>query len=125
MKGILKSLEAAIALITVLGFVIWYFNLQPAQVDLESVDWRLKGLNALKAVDNRNELRKYILANDTTSLQAELSPYFPSTINYTVIVCTTTCPSVSFTTEKVYSVSYFVAGDFGNITSREVMLYVW
>lgn len=125
MKGVLKSLEAVLAILMIIAayLIIWGKGENIPDVDI--VAWRVKGFDALKALDEDNKLATWSLANDTSSIKSELADLLQLGVNYDVVVCTQTCPSVSISSQKTSSVSYFVAGNATNIEPREVVLYLW
>jgi hypothetical protein len=93
--------------------------------DLELVLWKNRGFEALKALDDSNKLSSYVLSNNTEKIQDELSGLLPIGVNYKVLICDQTCPSLKLSSEKVASVSYFVAGNATHVEPREVLLYMW
>lgn len=125
MKGISKNFESVIAILMMATAFLILWGGGEKIPDLEIVVWRSKGFDALKALDENNKLATWALANDTSSIETELISLLPLSINYDVVVCTQTCPSVNISSEKISSVNYFVAGNATNIEPREVVLYMW
>jgi hypothetical protein len=124
MKGVLKSFEALVATLLVLTVYFLLFTREKIP-DLELVLWKNRGFEALKALDDSNKLSSYVLSNNTEKIQDELSGLLPIGVNYKVLICDQSCPSLKVSSEKVASVSYFVAGNATHVEPREVLLYMW
>jgi len=125
MKGILKTFESVVAILTVITAFLILFGAGEKIPDVETVTWKSRGFDALKSLDDESELASWTLANDTSSMKTELASLLPLGINYDVVVCTQTCPSFSISSEKIATVNYFVAGNVTDINPREVVLYLW
>ena len=119
----LKTLEAVIAALMVLIFFAVFFSPQSLP-EFETSIWKIKGFNALKALDESNELRKYVLENNTQEIEKKLQLLLPPTVNYEVVVCEQNC-YVSVESEKLVSVNYFIAGDVNEIEPKQIVLYMW
>ncbi|MEM5773137.1 MAG: hypothetical protein QXL86_02830 [Candidatus Aenigmatarchaeota archaeon] len=125
MKGILKSFEALIAILLVLGVYLALFGAGEKIPELEIVLWKIRGFEALKALDEQNKLASFALANNEEAIESELASLLPIGLDYKVLICEEDCPSFSINSEKVASVSYFIAGNLTNVEPREVLLYIW
>jgi len=124
MKGILKSFEALIAILFILTAYFTLFTGEKVP-DLETVIWKIRGFEALRALDDLNKLANYALANETEKIEGELVENLLLGLNYKVLVCNQTCPSLGISSEKIASVSYFIAGNATHVEPREVLLYIW
>jgi len=118
-------LEVIIGILSVL-IVFAIFFVQRVQLpEFETVSWRTRGFSALKALDNKNELRQYVLANDTDTLKSKLSELLPPSLNYEVVICELQCAAVDIESGKLASVSYTIAGDVNDFRPRQIILYMW
>jgi hypothetical protein len=124
MKGQFKALEASIAAIILISFVAWSLKFTFNAPETESLDLSIKVLRALKVLDENNELRGFVYLNDTKAIEEKLYPYIPKSFNYKVIICDNYC-FYSIESDRVYSVSYFLASNLNNFENREVLVYVW
>lgn len=122
-KGILKTFEAIVAALMVLTFFAVFFYSQSFP-EFETSTWKIKAFNALKALDESNELRKYALENDTQKIEEKLQLLLPPNVNFKVLICEQDCYA-SVEAEKLVTVNYFIAGDVDEIKPRQVVLYVW
>jgi hypothetical protein len=125
MKGLMKSLEAVIAILMMLTFFIYFFRGAEQLPEFETINWQLKGFNSLKTLDKNNQLRQYAIANDTQTIESQLASLLPAETSYKIIICNATCGNPGITSEKLTSVSYFIAGDLANFQPREIVLYMW
>lgn len=123
-KGILQSLEAVIAILMILAFFVIFFVVKEPLPGFETVSWKLKGFNSLKALDDNNELRQYALTNNTLRIKEKLQGLL-SPMNYEIMICSDTCVYPNITAEKLVSVSYLIAGNINSFSPREIVLYLW
>lgn len=122
----MKTLEAVLAVILVLGVFIYFYRGTEQLPEFETINWQLKGFNALKTLDKNNQLRQYAISNDTVTIESELSSLMPAEVTYKVIVCSqTSCGGLGITSERLTSISYFIAGDLANFQARQIILYMW
>ncbi|MEM7825109.1 MAG: hypothetical protein QXO27_04010 [Candidatus Aenigmatarchaeota archaeon] len=125
MRGLLHTYEALIA-VGVLGVIILVFYRSLPTPELSELNYKLSGFEGIEILEKSN-LREYVLNNDATSIKNSLAQYFP-TLSYDVVIYNrtsnlTTIPAIE--AEKIITVSYFLAGDVGNYSAREVRIYIW
>ncbi len=125
MKGILQSLEAVIAILAVLTVFITFYSGKDVIPEFDTVNWKARGLDALKALDDSNRLRDVIVTNDTSALKDRLSSLLPSQLNYDVVICERNCGKPDVQSDKLTSVVYLVSGDLNNYLPRQIILYLW
>lgn len=125
MKGILKSFEAVVAILMIITAYLVLYGSGENISDTETVVWRTRGFEALKALDEKNKLATLAMANDTLSIKSELESVLPLGLDYEVVVCNQTCPSITLSSEKISSINYFIAGNTTDIEPKEVVLYIW
>lgn len=124
-KGILMSLEAVLAIIMILIVFITYYGTKEQLPEFETINWQLKTMSALRALDNTNDLRSYVVENNSIGLNNKLNPLLPPEVNHQVFICETQCGKTNVTSEKIVSVSYLVAGDINNFKPRQVFVFLW
>lgn len=125
MKGLMKSLEAVIAILMVVAVFIYFFRGGEQLPEFETINWQLKGFNSLKILDNQNQLRQYVLDDDVQTIENKLLPLLPSGVSYKVVICEATCENPGITSEKLTSVNYFITGDLANFQPKQIVLYMW
>ncbi|MGC8812237.1 MAG: hypothetical protein ACP5O8_01465 [Candidatus Aenigmatarchaeota archaeon] len=113
--------EAIVAIFLIIMFLLVVFS----QEEIETkADLKEIGLKALKILDQNDELRKYAMANDTETIKNKLSNLLPYQVSYEVYVCKDYC-LIPSSGEEIASVSYLLAGNFGSLEPREVILRMW
>lgn len=125
MKGLLKSLESIISILMIFVTFVVYFGSKEALPEFETINWQLKGFYAIRILDQSNELRSYVLANNTQAIENKLIPLVPPEIGIKVVVCQFDCEKPDVQSEKLVSVSYLIAGDVNDFRPRQIMLYMW
>ncbi len=125
MKGIMQTLEGVIAVTMILTIIIVFYGPKQQLPDFTTITWKLRGFESLKALDTSNELRPDVMVNNTASIEAKLAAMVPADIDYTVVVCKSSCGKPDIDADKIVSVTYLIAGRMGNIESRQVILYMW
>ena len=128
MKGSFYVLEAAISVIMMVTVLALVLQKPPETLELSKVNYKLKVYDALEIIDNVGDLRKNALDNNAAGIKAELNSYIPTSLNYEVAIYNktsniTAVPTIS--SEDVITVSYFLAGNIGNYTPREVRIFAW
>ena len=106
-------------------FTTFIFLFRPGQVaDFDSISWRTKAYYAVKSLDDSNDLRKFILANDSVSIKNRLSGLIPE-LNFEVTICKLDCPKPSLPSQTITSFNYIIAGDLNDLDPRQVVVYMW
>ena len=126
MKGISYTLEAIIAVSFLLLALVFFFK--PISIsDSSEYSYKKISYDSLKALADGGKLRQYSLNNDADSIEADLGSFI-SYLDYDVVIYnrTSNLTEVTSINEKnVISVSYFVAGEAGNYSAKEIRLFVW
>lgn len=129
MKGTFFTLEAIISITMMVLITVLLFKSPPAKTDLSRTAYKLEAYSGLEMLET-GDLREYVLNNNTNSIETELAPYVSfSRSQYSVVIWNETrnrlsaLPSPS--TGDIISVGYFIAGDVGNYTPREVRVFLW
>lgn len=122
MKGILHTMEAIIAGIIVILFLVAIVSRQASVAPGPSVII-MQGLEELRDLDRKGILRDYVIDRDNTGLNSEVRiGYF----NHSISICDTggACTGSAPSAENVWLATYFVAGK-NDYTPYEVILYLW
>ena len=126
MKGVSNTLEAVIAVSFLLLSLVFFFRPFPVQ-DSSEFNYKKITYDSLKALSEGGKLRQYALNNDATSIKNDLSTYI-SFLDYDVVIYnkTSNLTAIPIINDKnVISVSYFLAGEAGNYSGKEVRVFVW
>ena len=124
-KGMMKILEAVIAILMVMTTVVIYFGSKESFPEFESTNRGIRAFHALRALDQNNKLRSDVVANNTRNIENSLRSLIPAEMNFQVFVCQTACGKPSVQSEKMLSVIYLVAGDIDDFKPRQIILYMW
>ena len=123
-KGILKSFEAVIAILMIMSIFLMFYGPVEEIPEFRSINWKIRGFTALEALDSRNELRAYVLENNSLGIEQKLQKLLPGEIDYAVYICKTTCvPAIA--SEELVSITYILAGNVSTFEPRYVTLYMW
>ena len=125
MKGILQSLEAVISILMVLAFFVIFFISKEPYPEFETVNWKVRGFNSLKALDESNRLREFALTNNSLRINESLQGLLPTYIDFDIRICDKTCVNPNISAERIVAVSYFIAGNESGLNPREIVLYMW
>ena len=126
MKGISYTLEAVIAVSFLLLSLVFFFKPFNVQ-DSSEYNYKKITYDSLKALSEGGKLRQYTLNNDATSIKNDLTTYI-SFLDYDVVIYNKTSNLTAIPTisdDYVISVSYFLAGEAGNYSAKEVRVFVW
>ncbi len=134
-KGLLLTLEAAVAILMILFIVVLVYRNPREVATLRDVDLKLKGYDGLVALERRGNLRKSVIENDAAEIKNDLGPFIPDSITYDVVLYnstqnstkanTTNYPATIDSQSYVLVVSYLIAGDVENYTPRDVRVFMW
>jgi len=124
-KGISKTFESIVAILSMLTIFIIYFSAKQTLPDFEIINREMKAFNSIKALVEGNDFRQWVLSNDTQILNTKLLTLMPNDINYETFVCSVDCGRPNATSERMISVSYIIAGDVKDVRPRQVVVYMW
>jgi len=121
----MKTFEAVIAILLITTFFVMNYSTRESLPEFDTVNRQLRGFNALKSLDDSNQLRSYVTNNDTAGLKSALTPLMPSNLFFNVTICNPDCIAPPLPTQKATSVAYFVGGDVNNLYNKMVVVYIW
>jgi len=121
MKGFVKTLESALAIVLVLIAVIFIFSPQPKpEPQISNI-----GYNCLKYLDDKGVLRYYAVNNLESNLKNDLKNCLFPMFNYIAKICKTASCSIQTPQNKtVFLSSYLIAGD-ETISPTLINLWIW
>lgn len=129
MKGTYYMIEAAFAIVMMMSiFLLLFLNPQKTP-EIERANVKTDVYKGLDALMSRGSLRNQTLSNDANAIKNDLDGFLPVNIQLNVAIYNR---SFSNLTEEVadqpqdmVGVSYYLAGDVGNYTPREVRVHAW
>lgn len=124
-KAVIHTIEALIAAMLVLSFIIFVLPLFRFEDVAEQN--RLKAENALGALYTSGTLRPLAIAGNFSEIKTSARALLPSTLDLTVGNCTLNCTTLDSLPSDVaiVSASIVVAGVNATFAPVEVLLYVW
>lgn len=128
MKGQTYMIEAIIAIgvIAIFFFSIFFFT--PIYPEFSEFNYKIQILDSLKAMDDLNLLRPAVYSLNTNLIESFLRKTLPSNLNFKVVIYDkdkALTQEVQTVSPFVFSVSYYIAGNYGRFGPREVRVYVW
>ena len=126
MKGsffVLESIIAVVIMVTTLSFLLWK---PPETFEFSEVNYKQEAYDGLSISEEIGELRENALKNNATAIKTELDPYISISNDVAIFNQTSNLTAIPTTDdENIITVSYFIAGDMGNYTPREIRVYMW
>ncbi len=129
MKGAFYTIEVIISVLLVMSVFFILFTSPINNPEIERANVKSQMYNGLENLNTIGLLRSYALNNNASGIETELSPYTPLGIQLQVTIYN---KSFSNLTEElsdqpldIVGVSYYIAGEFGNYTPREVRVHAW
>jgi len=118
----LRSYEAIVAIAIVSTAFILLFKEYESFPQAEEVRL-VKIFKSIKSLDANNELRGYVLENNSEIIEKKLSKLLPE-FNLMVKICEDECEKPNLTQEFI-SVTYLIAGDVDNFNPKQIVVYAW
>lgn len=125
MKGLMKILEAVIAVLAIfVAYIVAYgpINMSPG---FDIAKWRELGFEAIKSIDKSSGLRADALSNSTASIENKIRKFIPINLDYLVIVCNLNCTQPNVAAQTATSVEYIFSGTPSNYAPRQVIVFMW
>jgi hypothetical protein len=122
----LKIFEVIIAIVSIsIIFILTYKSIDLPS--FETINWKIVGFNALKAIDDNGFLAKYAIDNDISNLNNFLKPLLPLGINHDIVICfdLSSCNKPNISSTKIITVDYYIAGNATLFAPRKIILYMW
>lgn len=115
----IKSYEAIVAISIISLALILFFKDHESY--REEVDFK-KIFSILKWMDLKEELRNYVMTNNSEEIEKRISYQLPG---YDIIVqiCDLNCSKLS-TSEEYYSITYLISGNLTSFNPKQLIVYV-
>jgi len=122
MKGMIKTLEASIAVLLILATVIMLYD---SPVSFVEEDFSDIGEQCLQKIENDGVLRYYAMNDMESEIEDELDDCMPG-INHKVEICSSAdCSTTGLPESTVVLVSRLVSGDQYEIEPKVVNVWMW
>ncbi len=125
-KGYMKTLEAIIAIIILISFLLALLPEKEPQPKIPQ-DIRLLQTTIMNNIQN-DEFSRQCILNDLPCVNDSISSIFPSTLKYTFTICDINidnCVATGLPDKSVYVSDLVVSSTLSNPNTRLFRLYIW
>jgi hypothetical protein len=125
-KGYMYTLEVLLALSLIFVAIVYLFSQPTDKPELEISIIKMQGFQALKYLDEKGVLRKYVSDDDEKGIEKELKDILIKNIKFETEICVTTCSTRNVPSgQAIISVTYYVSGYRNTYDAKKVRLYMW
>lgn len=129
MKGTYYVVEAVVAILLVVSIFSLLFFTAQKNPEIDRANAKSDIYKALEILNSKGSLRNHTLNNDATSIKNDLSGFLPVNVRLNVAIYNKTfnnlTAEVTDQTTDIVGVSYYIAGDIGNYTPKEIRVHGW
>lgn len=129
MKGTYYTIEAVVAVFLIVSIFLLLFATPQKNPEIERANIKNDIYKGLETMDSKGSLRNQTLNNDATAIKNDLNTFIPLSIQLNVAIYNKTfnniTTEVTDQTTDIIGVSYYIAGDIGNYTPKEVRVHAW
>ncbi|MCD6092604.1 MAG: hypothetical protein J7J38_01115 [Candidatus Aenigmarchaeota archaeon] len=125
-KGYLYTLEVLLAASMIFAAIIFTFRYAPIKPQTEMSIIKQQGFDALKYIDEKGDLRKYVSLDDETGIENDLSDILIKSIKFEIDICDNVCDQRNVpTNQPIIIVDYYISGYDSDYGYNKVRLYMW
>ncbi len=129
MKGTYYTIEAVVAILLVVIIFFFLFITPQKSHEIERANVKNDVYKALEILNSKGSLRNQTLNNDAAAIKTDLSRFLPINVQLNVAIYNKSfnnlTAEVAEQTMDVIGVSYYIAGDVGNYTPKEIRIHAW
>ena len=128
MKGTYYMIEAGIAIVLVLTIFLLLFSSPQKNPEIERANIKNDIYKGLDNLLSKGSLRNQTLNNDPTAIRNDLDDFLSANLQLNVAIynrSSNLTAEVSDQPTDIVGVSYYIIGDIGNYTPREVRVHAW
>ncbi|MEM5797228.1 MAG: hypothetical protein QXD72_01740 [Candidatus Aenigmatarchaeota archaeon] len=129
MKGTYYMIEAVVAIFLVVSIFLLLFLTPTKNPEIERANIKNDIYKALEILNSKGSLRNQTLNNDAAAIKSDLERFLPINIQLNVAIYNRTFNNLTAElTEQftdIIGVSYYIAGDIGNYTPKEIRVHAW
>ncbi len=125
MKGIMHMVEAIIAIIMILSFlIVLRAKIQPIE---DTGREQAIAFEALQSLDKQGILRSYAIEEDYAGLDTQADQVIPADFSHATRLCYAgeRCVGNALPDKNVYTAAYVIAGNETTFKPVQVLLHVW
>ena len=129
MKGTYYAIEAVIAIFLVMSIFLLLFLAPQKNPEVERANVKNDLYKGLETLNSKGSLRNQTLNNDATAIKNDLDDFLPLNIQLNVAIYNKSFSNltaeVADQTTDTTGVSYYIVGDIGNYTPKEIRVHAW
>ncbi len=129
MKGSYYTIEAALAILLVVSifFILFITPQENPEIERSNIKTDIHG--GLETLDLKGSLRDQAIKNNATAIKNDLDDFLPLGIQIHVAIYNESLSNLtaeaSDQSGDIVAVSYYIAGDVGNYTPKEIRVHAW
>jgi len=129
MKGTYYMIEAAIASALMIGFFLILFFTPATNPEIGRANIKVDIYKGLDTLLSKGSLRNQTLNNDPAAIKNDLDDFLAANIQLNVAIYNKSFDNltaeVTDQTTDMVGVTYYVIGDVGNYTPKEIRVHAW
>ncbi|MBI2547596.1 MAG: hypothetical protein HYW23_04095 [Candidatus Aenigmarchaeota archaeon] len=129
MKGTYYTIEAAVAIVMIVTFFFLLFMTPQRNTEIDRANIKTDVYKALDTLGAKGSLRDQVLNNNATGIKSDLAGFLPVTLQLNVAIYNKSfnnlTAEVTDQAADIVGVSYYIVGDIGNYTPKEIRVHVW
>ena len=129
MKGTYFTLEAVVSIFLIMSIFLLLFLTPQTNSEIERSNIKNTIYKGLETLNSKGSLRGEVLDNNATGIKTDLQKFVPLNIQLNVALYNKTFNNVTAAvTDQPFDmvgVSYYIVGDVGNYTPKEVRVTAW
>lgn len=126
MKGYLYTLEVLVAISLVFGALFFIYRSPPPKPDFQTSLIKQGGFEAIRYLDERGDLRKYVNQSNETAVEDALESILPKSVGFEVSICGLSCDTEGIPSNRTtIAVDYYVSGYRNIFDPKRVRIYLW
>lgn len=126
MKGYVYTLEMLIAVSIIFGSIVFVFSSPVDKPDTELNLIKQSSFDALKYLDENNELKKLVVEGNESEINILLESSIPKSIFFKAVICHSECSASGIPVNRTVVITdYYISGYRNIYLPEKVRLYSW
>ncbi len=129
MKGTYYVIEATVATFLIISIFLLLFLSPQRNPEIERANAKNDIYKGLDTLISKGSLRNQTLNNDATAIKDDLDDFLPINIQLNVAIYNRSLNNLTAEvidqTADIAGVSYYIVGDIGNYTPKEIRVHAW
>lgn len=129
MKGTYYIIEAAIAIVLIFTIFLLLFLSPQNNPEISRNNVKNDIYKVLESLNSKGSLRNQTLNNDAVAIKNDLADFLPISISLNVAIYNKSFSNLTAEltdqVSDIVGVSYYLVGDIGDYTPKEVRVHAW